>query len=699
MLLESGLGKNLDSKRTYIALAGPSMIGKTQSAFTFNEERVIPLYFVFNDRQYLYENFHPLTKTLIECADADMNTIGVTTELNDSAIAKERLSTGYLSSYCEHVDMYVLGLFKSLIELATDQRESYRDIGWMKFLAKIDRLLCPPISLKDFSSFVSTKGPMKFVPFLDEFKRDNRCVFVRNISRAVGLRCVVANTNTNITNLVGPRTFSRQDEEAVWALVITKLDSANFAVLDCEDGTFDGNAMLVDESGKGPFSRNLDLIKANFACEVEADFFVNWFKAQIVMCRPGMAAIFAACAAKLVNELPTLCQEIEPKPLNTSKVLDYLLKNAAEELKTRKPNILSLAGHHGTLGLTIPENVNNAVSFTTADENSTGPFNHVDYLNDHLYYLCNPCDPDDWRYLVILQIRRTEIVPGHIDRIKKKISFTNNHTYFPEYERLTMMACWFLQYVDSVFSLSRAAVEAKAKNQDSFGFQSGNDIRFDGNYLEIVAAYAVVQASHAVWDNQSSSETCTVESKSGLNFIQKFIEELLSSPNSSEKPCILQQGFKIYDFLGSIKIPFIYSINRVDSAFEDIGLVSYTRTKASEQIDGRFDMGRKDDWEFVSVECKNYQNAINKERLTTCIKKALKHQFAIILGTRFVGEPEDITEIKRICAENQVNLYRYCKLGGGQFAFVPFEGLAEHDDPNCFCLMIEMNRINSSENV
>ena len=66
---------------TFVALAAPSLEGKTQSAFVFRD--IIPLYFALNATekkekvQNIYLNYGSLNATVEACARRDLNTLGL----------------------------------------------------------------------------------------------------------------------------------------------------------------------------------------------------------------------------------------------------------------------------------------------------------------------------------------------------------------------------------------------------------------------------------------------------------------------------------------------------------------------------------------------------------------------------------------------------------------------------------------------
>ena len=228
--------------RPFIALAAPSFEGKTQSAFVFKSVR--PLYFIADSRikttdiseiQPIYLNYQSVSKTLIKFAEEDYRLIEKDEiSVKDSIFSK--VSGCYLSENHKDTKFWVLGFLKELIN---DARRNFDTIPeserleWMKYHAHRKDLFIESASIKDFASDGNFfKG---YCLFLDEFVGDIEKVLIRNLSRLIGLRCIVANTNAIIANLTGKiqssmsRTSGYKD---VWSIVIAHLNSVSLSVLE-----------------------------------------------------------------------------------------------------------------------------------------------------------------------------------------------------------------------------------------------------------------------------------------------------------------------------------------------------------------------------------------------------------------------------------------------------------------------------------
>lgn len=215
---------NIQSSRSFVALAAPSMEGKTQSAFVFSE--VKPLYFCINFEisdatQPIYLNFSSLNSILHRIALLDLANIlrfrGTAIPQDLETIDIHVISATDIKGKFMNVDLFVLGFLKSLV---LDGNSNFNQGSWMLYHATRSDFLITRARISDI--------PVGFFNgyclFLDEFVGKDWAVYVRNLARAVGLRCVVANTNTRITNLTGKTKASGSEGVEVWSIIVNRLN-------------------------------------------------------------------------------------------------------------------------------------------------------------------------------------------------------------------------------------------------------------------------------------------------------------------------------------------------------------------------------------------------------------------------------------------------------------------------------------------
>lgn len=75
---------------------------------------------------------------------------------------------------------------------------------------------------------------------MDEFDSNPFAILFRNLVRAVGMTCILANTDTTIANLSG--SASQQEEYDVWSILFTQMNSLSFQLDSCsslQNASFD----------------------------------------------------------------------------------------------------------------------------------------------------------------------------------------------------------------------------------------------------------------------------------------------------------------------------------------------------------------------------------------------------------------------------------------------------------------------------
>ncbi len=168
---EEEIPENLDLDSSFLALAVPSMEGKTQ--FVFVCERIKPLYFPISQlskaSQPIYNNFRSLAKTLHDCEHADL------IALNHQVPSATELRQVY-----HNVDLFTLGFFKALAQKSSEVPE---EVSWMEFLAATPSFTFAPLSVAEAEADETfLEG---FALFLDEFTGSDENRLIKNVGRSV----------------------------------------------------------------------------------------------------------------------------------------------------------------------------------------------------------------------------------------------------------------------------------------------------------------------------------------------------------------------------------------------------------------------------------------------------------------------------------------------------------------------------------
>ena len=738
----------LDTSTTFVALAAPSMEGKTQSAFVMKD--VIPLYFPLSEAlpasgvnapQKIYATFKELAKLLFKSAETDLK------DLN-----KIPPSAGELKNDLDQ-EYWVLGLLQAL-QAHFENLLSSPPETWMSFYAAEFSLSFKQVSLRTFIAHPSLK---KFCLFLDEFKADNWAVFVRNLSRAAGLRCIVSNTNTRIANVIGRDTASGAAAKIVWAVVIGRLNDASLKILRSDpDLDFDGSISRIREHrGDGHHlhrlrTRFLNLFLGKkgdpvlkFLDSLDGSFFENL--------RPGMAVLF-------VNALRTFCDEDLgelPAKFHFGALLDSILASLSIQLIGRKPRLSERpSAVLGKVGLLVAQSYSSLRAEGDAVASDLALIcNPRSHLENHLYYLANPWKADEWAFLTFAEC------DTHDNKLLKVIGASNDklvewkmeYSYFRSEELMTALACFCVSYKHTVSRVLHDA-NLRVTGSGDYVFNVANEQApsSSGNVLEVTAAACLAEASH-----QNHDQIFTTDGVDGMDFLRNLVRNLVYVDNySAYSPVFIHfpsaSKFDMSKFLKSCRIPFIYGWNRPvveldkwsDSA-QSCLFSNFIRCSNRAQIDGRFNfwIGKEKKSRVAVVECKNYRNGISAPKLQEILEKCLKTKnvgLSLVFGTYFSFKSRDSsnqtttdamkidskTEIQAMkehlrdeecdeeaqarkvsflafCREKGINVYRLQPLAFDceyDYSLVPFEpSLSIHNQPRLNCIVLEQTVINKRE--
>ena len=251
--------------KAFIALVAPSFAGKTQSAFVMRNVR--PLYFaldllnpIIDSRQSVYKNFTSLSLHLSKASENDYESIkreifvSKDFDAQNAILNYEDAEKEKNESICKHFAPLIfqkisaenllnsygdttfecLGFLMKLIEDAEENYHSNNE-NWMRFYINRESFYYSGKTPKEFKLFIS-KLPNKYCLFLDEFSGKTGSVLIRNLARGTTLKCIVANTNSDIANLTGQAQScaSRTNptdvaaNRDVWSVVFNCLNNADW---------------------------------------------------------------------------------------------------------------------------------------------------------------------------------------------------------------------------------------------------------------------------------------------------------------------------------------------------------------------------------------------------------------------------------------------------------------------------------------
>lgn len=730
---------NID--KSFIALVAPSLTGKTQSAFTINKIR--PLYFNLGDldieNQPIYLKFKGLSKAVKEAAEEDLESLkSKFKNPNWKNFTNEdktlyNISSNSLEENFMESKFLTLGLLIKLIEDSElDEKGELRDgKNWMKFHAERNSFSYSAKSIKDLKDLGSEfleKIRTKYYLFLDEFIGDFWAIFIRNLARCLQIGVVVANTNSNIANLIGKihSNVSRGSGKwPVWSFVVVRLDLTDWEILNnCSCAKIsqkltDKIKLIIENSNDfnvdGGEEYNIEEMLSNLSvCPSKLVlFFRDFIKNEITKVRPGIAFLIADYIMNFELKLN----------VDLSKFIDELINEVKKRVEVRKVGMLiKTQGIMGNLALYLSNTYDKTII-------KDGVEHRKSYLNDHLYYLNNPANEIDWMFLTFFSFGSGKNLRIH----QKGTGSISNYTcewkyeltYFDESELFTILICLFIKSEHSVaYDLEQGHIESSNKSGDASTTLNSEALKLDGNKFEVMAAVSIIDASH----RKNGSLTASLSGQNGINFIKNVIGNIIRDENylRSKEIYLKFPESTLEKVLENCRIPFLYPANLEIPQFlkrlTDEGTIKVgycQRTSEEDKIDFKFafeymnsscsptkkiktspkylDARRNIKKYYAVAECKNWTRPLNSKDLIKILEKSFAHKESF-LSLLFCNEIEKSVKmnlaLKNFCLENGIFLY---KLAKDQPLSFTIESVHDHKllNPEMICIIFETKTINN----
>jgi hypothetical protein len=587
----------------FVALAAPSLVGKTQLSFILRHRSLyfaLSQYYSFSQSesiQNIYLNFESLNEMIFECSIKDIEKIKcylakksiMTRYLIDGKLY-EYLSANYMAKNMIDEKFMVLGLLFALVEDAENTFDNVDDNvrpAWMYHHAKRHDMKVKGASIRDIWSALPRFE--RYFVFLDEFTESINNVYIRNIIRASGLTCFVANTNTVVANLVSKtlRAYSRLQEPSIWSFVITDLDTISFKVLE-------STTMILE---------NLKIL-TNRLPAVEGKLFQLFFDHFIMKnfrnIRPGMGEYIDAVIRNLIL---TDFQE----NLSSDTIIDALFQNIYEYLVERKESIeKSMDGRIANFAL------HSSVAFGENLPYYPSYFGMKNFLRDHLFYIRNPMGANNWIFKLI---GTTSSSCPLIIRVSHNGVTSRNKwievSQFKKDELFTTIACMFGGINLPVARLMLNSSVRDLSIVSTSNFPNPRQKSSSGLDFEVMASISIVDSSHysCCRHEEGDNEVISKSSLSGVTF-HVFLQNLLRNvlvfdcDDLTKKRWIelaLPKDLEL--FLKKFHVPFLNSTNMdwspvlcqifpLQDSRGSIRFGTFERTANLDQIDGRFDLLR-----------------------------------------------------------------------------------------------------------
>ena len=668
-----------------IALAAPSMTGKTQLAFSV--ESKLPLYFVFASSQSVYSNFTELTSELYRFAISDVKMIPDERSIGDTLITdKEIITLSHLKSNT-HTRFKTLGFLLAVMTDAENRNCNFTMETWMEYHS--NRIVNLPDQIEPISIIELMKDSKyeqminKYYVFIDEFYASPELIFIRNLCRGIGLTCVLSSTNPKVANLIGssPSFGSGGELPGIWSVVIPKLPPVPVEIFE-HFGLEKVLAKLIDLASIEERSKMTKL------CE--------YLKSQCQKSRPGVSKFILESINQIILKNETLDVSLKVDDFFTAFLhnLTFLISCrkslAFDSPKGISSNLKLLNGH-------VFDKV------YARQSSKTGPAHMID---NHFYNLKNPYNQDQKPFLLFRKVGNS--IPLVITDPFENEPFSFQ-CFFDQEEELLLLSCLIAELRRNVFN-SFFGLE---KEQDRAESENVLAKIHSGNALEVTTLESVIDSSHYT-DEEIKGSFKGVPLN---NFFRNFINNLnpkCSILRSERKVLKFKYGKEFDNVMESIKVPFLYPANNnwpeiynelFHPSSSSFRLGTYCRASNDDQIDAQFDLvGSNNEKLLAVIECKNRKKPISVSLLMEILEKAQKYEdnvFLHMIMCRSCSKFKDSSVFTGFLKSRKINVYRLKvsdsssedEEGGEEeeFELVPIS--KTHSDPKIISIVFETNVI------
>ena len=665
---------------TFIALAAPSMEGKTQSAFVFR--RVKPLYFPISGLrsagvlpQHIYKNFAHLADAFLRYASLDLE------KIRSLKLSINVPKVNEFDDVLRNCEFCTLGF---LCQLVVDGR-TISENDWMRHHAERPDFEFQARSIRSIADGFFDG----FFLFLDEYVGNDAGLFIRNLARVSKLTCIVANTNSRISNLTKGLT-SGGSGVSIWSLVACRLNAPeNYSDI------YNFNDTLGQISLRGKSDQRIDR------------FILDFERNQAKHLRPGVSKFLKQGFLQL-NDFLSLNPGCE---LNIKIFMDKIVESLQKFLERRKPSLVNEdMSHWAKIGLLFPTSFDfsNLSNLSSDDRN----FHLPCFLEYHLYHLVNPTDFNDWLFMTFApQNNRTELMVNPSGRVE----WSNQFTHFKGEELFTILGCLWFPFNEPVTAILKKARRNNITDPSSIcDMPNDNAIKLPGNILEISAAVSLIDASHHFFDRRGgvadSSQLNTFAGQNGIDFIKNIIVNMIDDVSFKKALdiSIIISHQVLVDFLALCHIPYLYSINRrieildsISDSESSVFFESFTRPNDSNQVDGFFKFKFASNDAVMTAECKNRKEKMSSNILENILRKSLRNsaKVCLIFCNKFTDKAANRSKFMEFCISQYINVYRIRRDANGlrnvrSYLVEQFSN-AIFDSPQSICILFESRRINA----
>ncbi len=409
----------------FIALAAPSMTGKTQMAFSISSK--IPLYLINSksNSQPIYFPFEPLSFDFLNCALTDNN------KMLKSLLRDKDKEVITATDFVKLKDFKskTLGLLSHLVDDAElyfsnpDAQKEYSH--WLHYYRR-DRVIdFKPMSINEF--YLNANLNLlrdKYFIFIDEFAAESNLIFVRNLCRYLGISCVLASTNARVANLIGKSTISGSGgaPPGPWSVVFNKLPTLLPSQIDHKSSVF---TKLIDLAGKTSTVEMKKMTKL-----------ASFLKQQCKVSRPGFSSMIFDSIEDVIDA--HYASELLSKDLFVDDFFQFLIDELLIFIKNRKPKAFSSAvGKWSNMILLHGDCFDRTYSDSSSIRST--PSSSAYLIDSHFFNVRRPPKSLEETKPFLLMRRNEEEFPFYVPALENDQFAIQS--YFDRDEELLMICC------------------------------------------------------------------------------------------------------------------------------------------------------------------------------------------------------------------------------------------------------------------
>lgn len=515
--------------------------------------------------------------------------------------------------------------------------------------------------------------------FLDEFIGEPCNVLLRNLARTVGLRCIVANTNSDIGNLTGhSQSLSSRGEMMqyqVWSVIFSFLNSVDW------DKTF---GQHVDEH----IERIINSVNIH-----EKETFKSFFNAFKTEYAPIMLPGIVGSAARFIKSFV-------PSSDTHTQFLSFFnefIQFLGFQISGRKTRIVTtvegVSANYGLfLNYAYENRENEMIHHINAHRKS--------YLMNHLYFLVNPVDLSKSSFLVFKPDQGGSMLnPLKIYKDQNYSEWRTERTYFQKNDLFTILACLSIASKSPIALNFQDAENADLRKSISpKNISNPNALKSDGNSLEVLAAVTSCASSHHEFGK------CLIDftGQHVHSFIKNIAFNMILKRGIDKININWQNGecsASARSFLDGFQVPFLFPLNcQVPKFLQKLtneGIINVgecKRTADKTEIDILFEVieqahsdTRKRKITGKTSYCgvaefKNWNSPVKYGDLKLIIDKALKQTNCVfnLIFCDEVIQPEETSKQSAVksfvdfCKKRNIHVFRFKKINIDDYEIVPY---------------------------